>query len=193
MTAAVKGHGMCAMNHSGGFSKALSAAIIGNATLAAAIVIGGSVTPPPARAVIDDIAINGRYTATSLGNWAKTNDAYHNEATVRSTWILSSSCTTAQDCTGRVSSDQGWSAPLYTNDGEMWYVKHDVPHWETCADGSTNTGHQVFMFYPVDENGNVQTGSSTLAGVDKTLGPSGACRVNKWLNIEMPFRLDKIS
>jgi hypothetical protein len=184
---------MCAMKNSGGYSKALSAASIRNATLVAAIVIGGSVTPPPARAAMGDVAINGRYTATSLGNWAKTNEAFHDEATVSSTWTLSSSCTTAQDCNGQISSDQGWSAPLYTHDGEMWYVKHDVPNWETCGDGSTNTGHQVFTFSPVDANGNVQTGSSTLAGLDKTVGPSGACRVNKWLRIEMPFRLDKIS
>ena len=184
---------MCAMKHSGGFSKALSAASIRNATLVAAIAVGGWVTTPPARASSDDVAINGRYAATSLGNWAKTNDAFHNEATVRSVWTLSSSCTTAQDCTGQMSSDQGWSAPLYTHDGQMWYVKHDVPDWERCSDGSTNTGHQVFTFSPVDANGNVQDGSSTLAGVDKTVGPSGACRVNKWLAIEMPFRLDKIS
>jgi hypothetical protein len=28
---------------------------------------------------------------------------------------------------------------------------------------------------------------------DKTVGPSGACRVNRWLVINMPFRLDKIA
>jgi hypothetical protein len=183
---------MCSMNHSGGYSKGLSLGIIGDTTLLVTIVIGGLGITPAAQAAIDDIAINGRYTATSLGNWAKTNDAYHDEATVRSTWTLSSSCTTAQDCTGQVSSDQGWSAPLHTTDGEMWYVKHDVPNWETCRDGSTNTGHQVFTFVPVDANGDVQTGSSTLAGLDKTVGPSGACRVNTWLTIEMPLRLDKI-
>jgi hypothetical protein len=51
----------------GGFSKALSAGNISNAALVAAIVIGGSVTPPPARASAD-VSINGRYNATSLGN-----------------------------------------------------------------------------------------------------------------------------
>jgi hypothetical protein len=181
---------MCSMN--GGFSKALSAGNIRNITLVAVIVIGASITPSPARASAD-ISINGRFTATSLGNWAKTNDSFQDEATVRSVWTVSSSCSDAQDCTGTVSSEQGWSAPLAMYDGAQWIVKHDVPNWETCGDGSTNTGHQVFTFAPVDADGNFQTGSSTLAGRDKTTGPSGACRVNKWLTIEMPFRLDKIS
>jgi hypothetical protein len=180
------------MKHSGGFSKALSAASIRNATLVAAIMVAGLGITPPAQATLGDIAINGRYNATSLGNWAKTNSSFHDEATVRSVWTLSSSCSDAYTCTGQVSSDQGWSAPLYTHDGQQWYVRHDVPNWETCADGSTNTGKQLFTFVPVDANGDVQAGSSTLAGMDKTLGPSGACRVNQWLDIEMPFRLDKI-
>jgi hypothetical protein len=184
---------MRSMNHSGRFSKGLSLGSIRNATLVAAIVVGGSITMPPVRASSDDIAINGRYNSTSLGNWAKTNDSYHDEATVRSVWTVSSSCSDAQDCTGQVISDQGWTAPLYTHDGTMWTVQHDVPNWETCADGTSVPGHQVFTFVPVDANGGVQNGSSTLAGRDKTVGPSGACRVNKWLAIEMPFRLDKIS
>jgi hypothetical protein len=176
----------------GSFSKALSAVNTRNAALVAVIAISASVTPPPAQASAD-ISINGRYNATSLGNWAKTNDSFQDEATVTSVWTVSSSCSDAQECTGTVSSDQGWSAPLATHDGTQWIVKHDVPNWETCGDGSTNIGHQVFTFAPVDANGNVQNGSSTLAGRDKTTGPSGACRVNKWLTIEMPFRLDKIS
>jgi hypothetical protein len=183
---------MCSMNHSGGFSNTMSLSQIRNAVLVAAIVVGGSVTPLPARASAD-ISINGRYDATSLGNWAKTNDSYHDEATVRSVWTVSSSCSDAQECNGTVSSDQGWSAPLATHDGQQWIVRHDVPNWETCGDGSTNTGKQIFMFVPVDANGNYQVGSSTLAGQDKTVGPSGACRVNKWLVVEMPFRLDRIS
>lgn len=159
--------------------------------LVAVMVIGGSVSPPPVRAS-SDLAINGRYNATSLGNWAKTNDAFHDEETVRSVWTVSSSCSDAQDCTGTVRSDQGWTAPLVTRDGEMWIVKHDVPNWESCADGTSATGQQVFTFYPVDGDGNVQRGSSTFAGKDKTVGPSGVCRVNRWLAIAMPFRLDKI-
>ena len=175
-----------------GFSKALSAVNIRSAALVAAIVIGGSVTPPPAGASAD-VSINGRYNATSLGNWAKTTDSYHDEATVRSVWTVSSSCSDAQDCAGTVSSDQGWSAPLVMHDGAQWLVRRDLPNWETCADGSTNVGHQLFSFVAVDANGNLLNGSPRLAGRDKTTGESGACGVNKWLTIEMPFELDKIS
>jgi hypothetical protein len=183
---------MCAMKHSSVFAKGALAGRIAGATLMGAITIGGLAVAPTARASAD-IEISGRYNATSLGNWAKTNEAYRDEATVRSVWTINSSCLDAQECRGTVTSDQGWSAPLVSHDGQQWTVKHDVPNWETCPDGSTNTGQQVFTFIPVDNDGNFQVGSSTLAGRDKTVGPSGACRVNKWLAIEMPFRLDKIS
>lgn len=163
------------------------------ATCVACATLGGAGIVAPGHASSDDIAINGRYRATSLGNWAKTNDAFHDQPTVASTWTISSSCSTAQDCTGRVSSDQGWDAPLSMNDGLMWYVKHDVPNWETCPDGSKFAGNQIFTFYAVDGKGDSVTVSPTLTGRDKTVGPSGACRVNKWLSVEMPFRLDKIS
>ncbi|WP_077080064.1 hypothetical protein [Mycobacterium sp. AB215] len=180
------------MKRFGTFPIAVPARRLAHGTLLSAIMIGGSVVVPSAQAATD-IALSGRYNATSLGNWAKTNDAYHDEATVRSVWTINSSCLDAQECRGTVTSDQGWSAPLASHDGQQWIVKHDVPNWETCPDGSPNTGQQVFTFVPVDNNGNFQAGSSTLAGRDKTVGPSGACRVNKWLAIEMPFRLDKIS
>lgn len=161
--------------------------------LIAATVIGGVGWAPSVQASVDEAALNGTYIATSLGNWAKTNYAYHDEETVRSTWTISSTCSTVQDCTGQVTSDQGWSAPLSLHDGTMWYLKRDLPDWGKCPDGSTFTGQQTFYFYPVDAVGQTQLGSPTLTGKDKTVGPSGACRVNKWLVVEMPFRLDKIA
>ena len=48
----------------------------------------------------------GSRTATVVGDWAQTNQVYHQEAVVRSTWKITSSCYTAQDCTGQVVSDQ---------------------------------------------------------------------------------------
>src|SRR5262249_18571687 len=88
------------------------------ATLVAAGVAGGVGMAPSAGAY--DPAINGTYTATVIGDWAQTNGVYHQEAVVRSTWKITSSCTTAQDCAGQVVSDQGWSAPLTMHDGLMW-------------------------------------------------------------------------
>jgi hypothetical protein len=140
-----------------------------------------------------DIAINGTYRAMSIGNWAKINQQYNGEPTVTATWTISSTCTTMEDCTGTVTSDQGWTAPLTMTDGMVWYVKHNVPNWERCEDGNAFTGQQTFWFYPVEaETGQVQIGSPVMSGKDKTIGPSGACGQNKWLTVELPFKLDKV-
>jgi hypothetical protein len=167
---------------------------VATATLLATSAFGFFGPISTARATTkDDVAINGTYRVTSIGNWAKINDQYNNEPTVISTWTISSSCTTFQACTGTVTSDQGWSAPMYMLDGIMWYAKHDVPNWERCEDGTAFTGQQTFYFYPVDSsNGEFKLGSPTLAGKDKTVGPSGACGQNQWLDIVLPLRLDKI-
>jgi hypothetical protein len=141
----------------------------------------------------EDVAINGTYRATSIGDYAKTNDTYSGEATVVSTWTISSSCVTFQECHGTVTSDQGWTAPMYMIDGIMWYVKREVPNWERCADGTAFSGQQTYYFYPVDSDGEFRLGSPTFAGKDKTVGPSGACGQNQWLDITMPLRLDKLS
>jgi hypothetical protein len=139
-----------------------------------------------------DPAINGTYTATVVGDWARTRQVYHNEAVVRSIWTITSSCTTAQDCTGQVTSDQGWSAPLTMTDGLNWYVKRDIPNWETCADGTTFTARDHFYFYPANpDTGENVLGSPVLAGREQSVGPSGACGYNAPLDIEQPFRLDK--
>jgi hypothetical protein len=165
------------------------------ATLLTATVFGASGLASPAQATTkEDVAINGRYRATSIGGMAKINDQYNNEPTVTAIWTVSSTCTTFDDCTGTVTSDQGWSAPLYMRDGDLWHVKHDVPNWERCPDGTAYTGKQTYLFYPVDDgSGELQLGSPILTGLDKTIGPSGACGQNKWLDIELPLRLDKLS
>jgi hypothetical protein len=163
------------------------------ATVLTVGVTGGVAMGPSARASKDELALNGKYRATSIGNWAKTNETYHDEPTVISTWTMTSTCTTAQDCTGTVTSDQGWSAPMSLTDGVLWHVTRDVPDWEKCPDGTSYPGHQTYIFYPVDANGQTRVGSPTLAGTDRTLGPSGACGRNQWLAIEMPLRLDRIA
>lgn len=87
------------------------------------------------------------------------------------------------ECSGQVTSDQGWTAPLKLVGGSIWVVAHDVPNWEQCGDGMpAATGRQIFRFATSDN----------LRGDDKTTGPSGACGVNKWLTIDMPFKLEKI-
>jgi hypothetical protein len=162
-------------------------------TTAAVVMVAGAVgTPPSGRSSEDGLALNGTYVATSNGEWAKRNDSYYDEATVTSTWTITSSCSNPVDCTGQVVSDQGWTAPIiHTSDA--WIVKRDLANWVPCHDGPAFPGHQIYRFWPVDTTGYVSVGSATLSGEDKTTGPSGACGVNKILVIRMPFRLDKVA
>jgi hypothetical protein len=158
------------------------------AILAAAF--GGA--PAPAHAS-EGWAINGTYTVTSNGQWAKTNDVYRDEAVVKSTWTITSTCSSVADCAGQVISDQGWTAPIYTKYGE-WRVERTVKNWEPCADGTAADGHELFRFYPVDDRGQLAIhGSTTLGGEDKTVAPSGACGRNTPLVITVPLKLTQIA
>ena len=152
--------------------------------MAAAMALWLAVGASPAAHATDWPTLNGRYAAVSDGQWAKVRDVYHDEATVNSTWTITSTCASHSECTGRVVSDQGWSADAHFSFG-LWTVEHEVPNWEPCADGTTAPGRQQFTFYPVD--------ATTLVGKDKTIGPSGACGVNNWLTIEMPLTLSRIA
>ncbi|HTY32696.1 hypothetical protein [Mycobacterium sp.] len=162
-----------------------------SATMVAAGVAAGVGMAPSAWAY--DPAINGTYTATVIGDWARTKEVYHQEAVVRSTWKITTSCDTAEDCKGQVVSDQGWTAPLTMHDGLNWYLKRDIPNWETCPDGSSFTGKDYVYFYPANpETGENAPGSSVLAGREHTVGPPGVCGTNEPMYIDQPFRLDKI-
>ena len=170
-----------------------SVAAITGPTVLVAIVIGGLGGASPATASGDDNALNGTYLATSNGEWAKTNDRYQDEASVRSTWTITSTCTTPFDCTGRVTSDAGWSADLHRQNSE-WTVKRTIPNWERCEDGTAYTGAQEYRFYPADPSGiiSLSPDATTLIGEDRTDGPSGACGRNQWLVVRIPFKLVKI-
>ncbi len=137
-------------------------------------------------------ALNGTYTATSNGEWARTNDVFHDEKSVRALWTVTSQCSYPTECTGTVSSDQGWTAPIYQTGGE-WYVKRIVPHWMPCQDGSSADGLQVFRFKAMTPDGSTtDPTSNTLVGEDATRGPSGACGRSLALFITMPFKLVKV-
>jgi hypothetical protein len=91
-----------------------------------------------------------------------------------------------------VTSDQGWTAPIYQTGGE-WYVKHVVPQWMPCPDGSTADGFQVFRFKRMTSDGDMTDPSSnTLIGEDATTGTSGACGRSLPIFITLPFKLVKI-
>ena len=157
-------------------------------------LLGSAVTAvaPPASAS-ENWALNGTFTATSNGEWARNNDVFHDERSVRAIWTISSECSYPTECTGTVSSDQGWSAPIYQTGGE-WYVKHVVENWMPCQDGSFGPGLQVFRFKAMTADGSRQDpGSNTLIGEDITTGRSGNCGRNLPLFITMPFKLIKQS
>ena len=67
----------------------------------------------------------GRIKSRPIGDLAKINRQFNQEAVVTTTWTISSDCTTFEECTGTVHSAQGWTAPMYMHDGLMWYVKRE--------------------------------------------------------------------
>jgi hypothetical protein len=146
------------------------------------VLLGFQTEAPIAHADFDDIELNGEYTAHSDGQNARTNDQFHDEQSVSSTWTVESTCQNYLECSGKVTSDLGWVADLIYRDNR-WRAVHQVDGWEKCADGSTAPGQQFFSFYRDPLN------SSRLVGWDKTVGPSGACGKNQWLAVEMSFTL----
>jgi hypothetical protein len=166
-----------------------SAAAMALITAVAAAVIG-----PVATAHAGELALNGTYAALSNGEWAKTNESYHDEVSVRSVWTISSTCNNPQECTGTVSSDQGWTAPLRKT-AVAWIVDRVIPNWEPCPDGSAAPGQQKIRFWRVGADGrvDVRNESQTYAGLDNTMSPSGACGINQPLVVTMPFRLERLA
>lgn len=166
----------------------VSTAFIGAASLAAAAVAG---LCSPAVNASPSWGLNGTYTATSNGEWAKTNDIFHDEASIRGTWTISTTCSYPSECTGTVDTDWGWSAPIYKKSG-VWYVKKTVDNWQPCGDGTAGPGLQVYRFFPSNESATaVDPASTTLLGEDSTTGVSGSCGSSKVVFITMPFKLVK--
>jgi hypothetical protein len=161
----------------------------------AAMLAAASVLTAP-QSIADDYpqyAMNGTYSVVSNGEWARMNDRYQDEPSVRSTWTISSTCTTALTCSGTVTSTLGWTETIYTGIGNLWYVKHYVPDWIPCPDGTVGPGLQVYKIQPVNEDGMVQVGSDTWAGEDVTTGQSGACGRNRSLVLSLPVKVTKVS
>ncbi|OBF18550.1 hypothetical protein [Mycobacterium sp. ACS4331] len=168
----------------------MSASPLGVKTMALAASVGllgaGLFSAAPASA--QEWGINGTFITSSNGDWARVNDRYEDQPRVVSTWTISTSCTSPTDCAGTVTSDQGWTAPIYTTNG-LWYIKRAVPNWRYCADGVPVEGLQTYMFHPVTADGRYDYtyASGEFAGEDRTIGPSGSCGRNQWPVIRIPF------
>lgn len=165
--------------------------LVGISTVVIAVIaVTGAI---PSACAADGWGLNGTYTATSNGEWAKTNDIFHNEESIRSTWTISTTCSYPTECTGTVTSSWGWTAPIYQTGG-VWYVKHPVDKWQPCPDGTAAPGLQVFRFAPTNPDGDgVDPSSPVLTGADETTGVSGACGRSKTVFISMPFKLIRAS
>lgn len=162
------------------------------ATIAAVAML--TAVPTGAIAAADDPGwgLNGTYTATSNGEWARKNEVFYDQASRRSTWTIDTVCSYPGECTGTVRSDESWTAPIYQR-SSVWYVKRPIDNWVPCPDGGTAPGLQTFRFKAMTPEGAyADPASTTLVGEDITTGPSGACGVNKPVYINMPFKLVKV-
>ena len=162
----------------------------GAAVLAVAATGLGSATP--ASATDGEYAINGTFSVVSNGEWARVNQRYQDEPSVRSTWVVHSTCANPISCSGKVTSSLGWTEDIYAT-SRMWYVKHYVPDWIPCPDGTVAPGLQIYRFTAANEDGQtVVDGSNLLLGEDETTGESGNCGRNRSLTMRLPLKITKI-
>ena len=149
-------------------------------------------TPPAAATPPNSFAINGVYRATSNGDWATTNDVYHEEATVTSIWTVQSTCTYPEVCEGN--SHQRLRLDRTTFDGQRALVRADAlcPVGSRARTAAPLTDRKRIPFIPSTAPARSRSVHQRSPGKDTTIGPSGACGVNQWLAIRMPFTLTRI-
>ncbi|TFV59738.1 hypothetical protein E4P42_07585 [Mycobacterium sp. PS03-16] len=168
----------------------MSATTTTGAALVAALAFAGLASAGTAEAGTE-WGINGTFAISSNGDFAKVNERFQDQPGERATWTITTTCASPTDCAGTVTSDQGWSAPIYTTNG-LYYVKRVVPAWRFCADGQPVEGLQTYKLYPVGMDGHVDASSDEYTGENQTVGPSGSCGRNQWPQIRMPFYMKKI-
>jgi hypothetical protein len=183
---------------------------------AAAITLVGSLgTATPASASDFGVELNGTYRLISNGEWAKSSAGPHgvggaevfiDQPTVVQTWTVTTSCTSSVTCTGEVSSDQGWTAPIGLGGarvvwpttpgpvGDFWNLDRVIENWMPCPDGTAAPGNQTFLLWGWDA---VRTERNLknvdlLVGYERTMAPSGACGSNKPVVIEYPVRMERL-
>lgn len=151
------------------------------AALAGSLLLAGLATASstPASAAV---ALNGTYIAYSDGGLGTRNDVSYGwnypYPDVTQTWTIASTCF-IDDCTGTVTSSDGWSAEAAQRTGR-WWIEYDRPDGILCADGSFVQTRESFGFDAL-----------TLQGTDTMQGPSGACNRNLPIVIKRPLTLTK--
>jgi hypothetical protein len=106
---------------------------------------------------------------------------------------VTSVCSSAFTCEGKVTSTLGWSENVYTTNGPQWFVKHAVPEWIPCPDGTTAPGLEVYTFYRASDAGLQDMSSKTWIGEDQTTGVSGNCGRNRSLVLNMPLKITELT
>jgi hypothetical protein len=168
--------------------------VIGGVATTTMTVLGSLGLAPAAHASNFGEELNGTWRVTSNGDWAQTNQVYMDEKTDIETWTISSSCVSPIECSGTVTSDQGWSAPISLVKA-YWILNRDIPNWAPCPDGTFAPGHQKFTVWGINPTINERdlTITDLLAGRNTTRTDSGSCGVNKPLVIELPVRMERLS
>jgi hypothetical protein len=72
-------------------------------------------------------------------------------------------------------------------------VKHAVPEWIPCPDGTTAPGLEVYPFYRASDAGLQDMSSKTWIGEDQTTGVSGNCGRNRSLVLNMPLKITELT
>ena len=168
--------------------------VIGAVAATAMTVIGSLGVAPSAHASNFGIELNGTWRVLQNGEWARTNQVLIDEKVTVETWTITSSCVSPLECTGQVTSDQGWTAAINMVK-VYWIVNRDIPNWAPCPDGTFAPGHQKFTVWGINPALNERDLRITdlLAGRVITETDSGACGVNKPLDIEVPVRMERLS
>jgi hypothetical protein len=168
--------------------------VIGGVAATAITVLGSLAAVPSAQASNFGIELNGTWRVMQNGEWARTNQVLIDEKVLIENWTISSSCVSPLECTGTVTSDAGWSAPINMVK-VYWLLNRDIPNWAPCSDGTAAVGHQKFTVWGINPALNERNLKITdlLAGRVITETDSGACGINKPLDIEVPVRMERLS
>ena len=168
--------------------------VIGGVAATVMTVLGSLTSPQSAHAKTFGIELNGTWRVMQNGEWARTNQVLIDEKVIVETWTITSSCVSPLECTGQVTSDQGWTAAINMVK-VYWIVNRDIPNWAPCPDGTFAPGHQKFTVWGINPTLNERDLRITdlLAGRVITETDSGACGVNKPLDIEVPVRMERLS
>ncbi len=168
--------------------------VIGGVAATAIAVLGSLGVAPQAHASNYGIELNGTWRVMTNGEWARTNQVLIDEKVVIQNWTITSSCVSPLECTGTVVSDQGWTAPINLVK-VYWILNRDIPNWAPCPDGTFATGHDKWTVWGINPTINERDLKITdlLAGHQITETESGACGINKPLDIEIPVRMERLS